>query len=469
MALRAIVVVLGVALGGRLPSGLVPGDVVVSFRVPKNGTTTTGSVEPEIDLWCDDHRAFVTAHASAVMCCGLDGNDLGCQTLDATRIRLGKLNLGWHTLECALLEDGRVLTRPANVTKTSFFVVDDPKKTPDGQRLLELHNLETERSQKLLEWWHFGGTYDLEAPEKTTPRLIVGIKCAADAIVARDAMRRTWARHDEILVRFLIGRKDELNEQLEREQEKFHDLLIPANGYDIDDGYLSLVGKTKRFCKWVIEQNFFDGFVMLGDDDIYVDVPALLKALPLLPKTKFYGGQVWADHFNQAKLPQRDPGHRNYLPVDEYPMSELPPFAIGPHYLLSQDCVTFIARNAEILDGIGSLEDVSVAFWLMAIGVRPQHTEQFINARLFGCLSAVSIADLTPLGILSLHDNRIHNRPPCDNFDELGWVKTPRYKISSTPPPPIPPPQKEEPPLITKTTIISEEEIVQRTTWVTSS
>ena len=53
-----------------------------------------------------------------------------------------------------------------------------------------------------------------------------------------------------------------------------------------------------------------------------------------LPTRRFYAGQVWAEHFRKPTLPQRSTTHRNYLPEAVYPMSQLPPFAIGPHYLL---------------------------------------------------------------------------------------------------------------------------------------
>ena len=39
---------------------------------------------------------------------------------------------------------------------------------------------------------------------------------------------------------------------------------------------------------------------------------------------------------------------------------ELPPFAIGPHYMLSRDLAEYIALNAKVLKGVGTLEDVSV-------------------------------------------------------------------------------------------------------------
>ena len=112
-------------------------------------------------------------------------------------------------------------------------------------------------------------------------------------------------------------------------------------------------------------------------------------------------------------------------------MSQLPPFAIGPHYLMSMDCAAFIDANLEVLAGVGTLEDVSVALWLLALQVHPQHSEQFINARLFGCMEgAVSVADLTARGIRAMHANRGAGRPDCDGYEELAWVKVPRFRLT---------------------------------------
>ena len=64
-------------------------------------------------------------------------------------------------------------------------------------------------------------------------------------------------------------------------------------------------------------------------------------------------------------------------------MDSLPPFAIGPHYILSRDCASFVGDNADRLRGVGTLEDVSVALWLLALQVHPQHVDHFRNGRLY--------------------------------------------------------------------------------------
>ena len=54
-----------------------PGDVSLGFRIPRNNSETLPNVEPEIDLWVDDHAAFMeSVGRNAELCCRLDGMDI---------------------------------------------------------------------------------------------------------------------------------------------------------------------------------------------------------------------------------------------------------------------------------------------------------------------------------------------------------------------------------------------------------
>ncbi len=68
--------------------------------------------------------------------------------------------------------------------------------------------------------------------------------------------------------------------------------------------------------------------------------------------------------------PVRDPDHLHYLEESAFPFQELPPFALGNFYMLSSDAVAYLAKNIDILKPIGTLEDLSVGFWLLSIHVR---------------------------------------------------------------------------------------------------
>lgn len=418
----------------------VLGEVRLGYRIPRNGTSISGRVEPEVELWVDDHRAFISQFGEvARLCCEVDGHSMGCERLESTQLRMGNLAVGRHEIRCRLINiaDGSDLLDPCCSSSSNFRVVASAAETEDGARLLQLRDEEQQVSIDLLAWWQGGPEpayfAALQRPISQNPLLVVGVKCAAPNIIARDAMRRTWLRSSpELIGRFAIGSAPDHSSALAREHAVFGDMLLDE--LHIEDGYKKLVDKTKAFLTYFVIHFSSTPFVMLVDDDVYVDSSKLVESArspATMPRLRFYGGQVWADHFGQPKLPQRDPVHRNYLSEDEYPMSQLPPFAIGPHYLLSRDCAKFVATNSAQLQGVGTLEDVSMAMWMFAIGVKPQHTDLFANARLFGCVShAVSLADLTPAAIRAIHDNRLHERDPCHGYDELKWVKTPRFKFT---------------------------------------
>ena len=70
--------------------------------------------------------------------------------------------------------------------------------------------------------------------------------------------------------------------------------------------------------------------------------------------------------------PKRYPETKNAVSRQTWPLDVLPPFAIGPHYLLSRDCVEFITANKRTLRAVGTLEDVSIALWMLALQVKPR-------------------------------------------------------------------------------------------------
>lgn len=80
--------------------------------------------------------------------------------------------------------------------------------------------------------------------------------------------------------------------------------------------------------------------------------------------------QVFEDEIGRPIRPRRHPSDRNTLSRDHWPLEVLPRFATGPHYILSRYCVEFIASNRKWLRGVGTLEDVSMAVWMLGLQVR---------------------------------------------------------------------------------------------------
>ena len=162
------------------------------------------------------------------------------------------------------------------------------------------------------------------------------------------------------------------------------------------------------------------GYLMIVDNDVYVRLSNLTSVLRSMRGVrKFFAGQVWQEQYGRPLRPQRDVDLKNYLPWSLWPMRDFPPVAIGPHYLMSRDCVRFLTKNKARLRGVGTLEDVSISVWLRAYGVVPEHVKWFSNAKNFGCMKGVvSLSDLSTMAIVHIHENLMSGRSMCDGMSE---------------------------------------------------
>ena len=117
--------------------------------------------------------------------------------------------------------------------------------------------------------------------------------------------------------------------------EQHHNSDLVTN-IDVIDSYHTLIPKATKFMSY-LTSNYDFKYLIMTDDDVYLKVEDLIDGLmgrrdhdePL------YAGQVWEKMYNKKIKPNRDPSHRNGLSIEDYPMTDLPPFAIGPHYILS--------------------------------------------------------------------------------------------------------------------------------------
>ncbi|TYZ69251.1 hypothetical protein PybrP1_000759 [[Pythium] brassicae (nom. inval.)] len=198
---------------------------------------------------------------------------------------------------------------------------------------------------------------------------------------ARQAIRSTWGLEralDRLGIKLLFvgctpvfhntdaDKREALERAIEREKREFRDLF--THELACTDSYATLPDKVKQFFHYAATAHATIPYVMVADDDIYLQVAELARALREHgPRSRFYAGQVWTKQFLAHMLPNRDPDSKNFVSEGQYPMRFLPPFAFGPHFLLSMDCVEYIAENRDVLGNLSSLDDVSVALWLLAL------------------------------------------------------------------------------------------------------
>ncbi|KAF4141195.1 Galactosyltransferase [Phytophthora infestans] len=267
--------------------------------------------------------------------------------------------------------------------------------------------------------------------------LVIGVKTAVvKNFDLRQAIRETWASADSLprdIKVFFIGceadlsgiddadERKQVRNAISLEKQTYSDLL--TDDLHCDDSYADLPNKVTEFLRFATLEFATTPFIMIADDDIYLRVDKLADELRAVRhRQRLYIGQVWDKLIGRSQTPVRDPTERYYVSEKYYPLHTYPPFAFGPHYLLSMDCARFIVKNSERLRGLGAIDDVSVALWLMTIQVHVEHTPAFANLRLGACKNDLtSFADLSPYGIRSIHNNLFQKRGMCYNFNRALW------------------------------------------------
>ncbi|KAF1776707.1 Glycosyl transferase, family 31 [Phytophthora cactorum] len=267
--------------------------------------------------------------------------------------------------------------------------------------------------------------------------LVIGVKTAVvKNFDLRQAIRETWASANTLPVDvkvFFIGCAPDLTEvhddderqqtryAINLEKQTYGDLL--TDELRCEDTYAVLPNKVKEFLRFATPQFARTPFFMIADDDIYLRAGELVDELRDVDRSqRLYIGQVWDKLLGRSQTPVRDTTARYYISKDFYPLHTYPTFAFGPHYLLSMDCARFIGKNSGRLRGLGAIDDVSIALWLMTMQVYVKHTAAFSNLRLGACKNdLISLADLSPYGIRSIHSNLFQKRNMCFGFDRALW------------------------------------------------
>lgn len=425
--------------------------------------------------------AYKAVYELKWVCVQVDGRDSACVPLIGSELLHLRLPVGKHSARAFIADTEEITpeTERRHISDAiSFMVLGSREFAEYGRRHLELERarIGSPSDQGLLEWAsaesssHLGPSnssqmascllYDQPRPQGnqtcvTGPSrsgraqpiasmepsfLVIGVKTSlVDGFPFRQAIRQTWASPTSLPpgVKVLFAgcrpvfHPDhapnyplvEVNDALELEKRVFGDLL--TSELDCDDGYPHLANKVKQFMHYAAthERYRLAKYVMIADDDIYLRISVLTAELRQLGEpTSVYAGSSRAKHFLR---PIRDDRLRNFVSESVYPMDEFPPFALGPHYLLSMDCVQFIAENRNELQGLGVLDDVSVALWLLVIQVHPQHIDLFRSLCASRCQrELLSLADLSPLAMRLIHENLRQGLGLCHGLDQNLWDKS---------------------------------------------
>jgi len=203
--------------------------------------------------------------------------------------------------------------------------------------------------------------------DKEKKKLLIGILASYDRANRREAVRETWLkyakdRESEWTYKFFLATPSDPAkwDEAQKENEKHGDIEF----LDFVDSYRNLSLKTLGITRWAVNNYNFE-HLMKTDDDAFVRIDRLMKTLDSAPKEKYFAGIS-----NGAYTPDRDPGSAYYVPADLFPGSSGPNVITGAGYILSYDCVQFMAKkslepNLKVLP----LEDVNTAVILSEFGV----------------------------------------------------------------------------------------------------
>ncbi|KAL3672740.1 hypothetical protein V7S43_002032 [Phytophthora oleae] len=428
-------------------------DPLTRFSIvnPKNGDLIVLPIEIRFLIDTRSYEGYKACYADAHICVELNGLWKKCKKRGGSPIWFRLLPEGNYTA-AAYITDKTGQARYHEAENVSFTVVSTSELKLRNEELAEKSRQEQQslKDVDILHWTELEKQTEIEDNEgdditfprsgvssTNSPTVVIGIKTAVvTGFPRRQAIRETWANRatlpHEAKVLFLgcePNMTDFQNENdrrrvlraIAKERTVYRDLLTEE--LECTDSYRGLSDKVKAFMHLVVAEFPDSKFLMLVDDDVYLRVDQLAEHLRKASQPNLYFGEVWSVKFANNQQPIRDPESPYYLPKDQYPMRNLLPYASGPHYVMPMHGVRFISKNYWQLSSMNGLEDVSSGFWQFTMQVKARHTKDFSSVRSsMQCTDTlVSFADLSPLGIRSIHANLNSNRSFCHGFNPVTW------------------------------------------------
>lgn len=193
----------------------------------------------------------------------------------------------------------------------------------------------------------------------------------------RMAIRQTWghfASRKDVSLAFMLGQglDKEVNQTLSDENNVYGD-IIQGN---FIDSYNNLTLKTISYLEWVDENCSRAKYILKTDDDVFINVPRLLKFLSDHTSKRVIFGRL-----SKQWKAVRNPKSKYYVSRKEYPQVLYPVFCTGPAYVLSGDIIHDLYVKA-LKTLCLKLEDVFITGIVAnSLGINRIHATEFSNRR----------------------------------------------------------------------------------------
>jgi hypothetical protein len=152
--------------------------------------------------------------------------------------------------------------------------------------------------------------------------------------------------------------------RFKKEQWMYNDIIQLSSA---DDGYNNLLSKVTASMRWIVS-HVRANYVVKVDDDVYLNLPELVRHIHLLrlPTIRVYVGKV----VPFGSLPIRLKGHKWEIPEDEFYGDKVPRHANGPCYMVSMDVADYIGRYQSLTSQfVFRIEDIFMGTILSNIEV----------------------------------------------------------------------------------------------------
>lgn len=209
--------------------------------------------------------------------------------------------------------------------------------------------------------------------------LLFAIKSTPGNFEQRQAVRETWGR--EVVLKngmrvrtvFLLGSSSpddpKLDGLLSYEAQHFRDILQ----WEFQDTLFNLTLKMNTFLQWTLRRCPQVSFVFSGDDDVFVNTPALLSYLQSLDASK--AAMLYVGHVINNASPLRDPRSKYYIPLSFYD-GPYPAYTGGGGFLFSGTLLQSLYVAADIVPFF-PIDDAYFGMCAKALGVPAEAHAKF--------------------------------------------------------------------------------------------
>lgn len=235
-----------------------------------------------------------------------------------------------------------------------------------------------------------GFGYLLDNPDKCVDQdvlLLIFVKSSPENFKRRNAIRSTWGNESYIQsavgatvkVLFALGAPQAEEQPLwtRRSRAGIQKQLIQENilqgdliQQDFLDSFYNLTLKLLLQFHWMHSRCSHARFFMSADDDIFIQMPNLVR---YLQDTSSRGVvDFWVGRVYRGTPPIRMKRNKYYVPKEIYPWSTYPDYTSGAGYVVSGDVAERIYHASLTLNASLYIDDVFMGICANAIGVPPQ-------------------------------------------------------------------------------------------------